>query len=111
MKRKSYIMKDEALKYNQYQILKVHFIPFEDRQEPFNLEKDQCEDLIDVFITNESMSLYDSIKVNKYLKVRTIKKNLKYRYGRSNEWPIFNCLDETNYDDYSQIEHYSSLSP
>jgi hypothetical protein len=99
-------MKDEILMHNQYRILKVHLIPFEDRQVPFNLEKFRCEDLIDVVITNENMSLFDSIKVNKYLKVRTIKKILKHRYALKYEWPIVYSVDETNYDDYSQIERY-----
>jgi hypothetical protein len=53
-------------------------------------------------------NMSESITINGLFKIRSLKKILKYQFGK--EWPIIDCLDENFFNDYTQLNHFHQYS-
>jgi hypothetical protein len=61
-------------------------------------------------LANEDGIIFKSITINGLLKIRSLKKILKYQFGKRGEWPIIDCLDENFFNDYTQLSHFHQYS-
>jgi hypothetical protein len=109
--KRRYIYRNDIITKKQYRMLIVKFIPFEDREEPFILNQIEYKNLIRFDIANEDGNMFDSVMVNEQLKLRILKKILKFRDDKSGELHVINYLNEIIFNDYSQLEHFHQYLP
>jgi hypothetical protein len=110
-KKRNYIGRNEMITNGQYRMLIVKFIPFENRSNPFPLKQIGCGNLIRFDIANEDGPIFDAVTMNGQLKIRTLKKIIKYRYHKGGECSVINYLNEIMFNDYSQLEHFYQYFP
>jgi hypothetical protein len=91
-------------------MLKVNFIPYQHRNEPIFPEPLQCDNMLEFNLANDNGIIYKSITVNGLLKIRTLKKVLKFHPIKEGEWAIIECLDENFFNDYTQLNHFHQYS-
>jgi hypothetical protein len=101
---------DDIIHKGQFRMLIVKFIPFEHRNDSIILEPIQCDNMIRFELAKEDGVVFKSITVNGLLKIRSLKKILKYQLGKEVEWPIIDCLDESFFNDYTQLCHFHQYS-
>jgi hypothetical protein len=77
----------------QYKILRINFIPYQHRNNPVFYAPLNCENMVSFNIANE-FGTYITITVNGQLKIRSLKKILKYHFSKEGEWPIFDLYDD-----------------
>jgi hypothetical protein len=61
-------------------------------------------------LANDNGVIFKAITINGLLKIRTVKKILKYQFHREGKWPIIDYLDENFFNDYTQLSHFHQNS-
>jgi hypothetical protein len=107
--KRIYLSLSDIIIKGQFRMLRVNFIPYQHRNEPIFLEPLECDNMIKFNIANE-YGIYKSITVNELLKIRTLKKILKYHFSKEEEWPTIECLDDNFFNDYTQLSHFHQYS-
>jgi hypothetical protein len=92
---------NDVIQKGEFRMLIVKFIPSEHRNDPIILEPIQCDNMLKFEFANEDGMIFKSITINGLLKIRSLKKILKYQFGKGGEWSIIDCLDEF----FSMITH------
>jgi hypothetical protein len=93
----------------QFRMLIVKFIPIEQQNDLINTEPIHCDNMLRFELANEDEAIFKAITINGLLKIRTLKKILKYQFDKEGEWPIIDCLDEKIFKDYTQLNHFDVL--
>jgi hypothetical protein len=107
--KRSYLNFSDVIINGQFRMLRVNFIPYQHINESIFFEPLNCENMIRFNLANE-FGIYASITVNGLLKIRTLKKILKYHSSREGEWPIIDLYDDTFFNDFTQLEHFHRYS-
>jgi hypothetical protein len=103
-----YICKDEVIHKGQFRMLIVKLISFQQRNDSIIIEPIQYKDMISFNLEDERGIVFRSITVNELLKIRSLKKILKYQFSR--EWSVIDCLDENLFNDNSHLIHFHQFS-
>jgi hypothetical protein len=76
---------DDIIYTGQFRMLVVKFISFEHRNDSIILEPIQCNNMLRFELANEDGIVFKSITINGLLKIRSLKKILKYQFGKEGE--------------------------
>jgi hypothetical protein len=92
---------DDTIYKGQFRMLIVKFIPIEHQNDWIKTEPIHCDNMLRFQLANEDGVIVKAITINGLLKIRTLKKILKYQFQKEREWPTIDCLDEKFFNDYT----------
>jgi hypothetical protein len=107
--RRCYLSLSDTIFPGQFRMLVVNFIPYQHRNEPIFIDPLDCENLVKFNIANE-MGIYTTITVNGLLKIRTLKKILKFHFAKEGKWPIIELFDDKYFNDFTQLDHFRQFT-
>jgi hypothetical protein len=107
--RRTYLSFSDIIISGQFRMLIVNFIPYQHRNESIFINPLECENMIKFNIANE-LGIYTTITVNGLLKIRSLKKILKFHFAKEGEWPMIELFDDNYFNDYTQLNHFRQFT-